>query len=46
MKEMLKSKTVIAFVAIVLGIALISTPSTKLENNQEFNEDYIISNLK
>lgn len=46
MKEMLKSKTVIAFVTIVLGIALISTPSTKLENNQEFNEDYIISNLK
>ncbi len=46
MKEMLKSKTIIAFVVIVLGLALISTPSTKLENNQEFNEEYISANLK
>lgn len=46
MKEMLKSKTVIAFVVIVLGLALISTPSTKLENSQEFNDDYISVNLK
>ena len=46
MKEMLKSKTVIAFIVIVLGIVLISTPSTKLENNQEFNDEYISFNLK
>ncbi len=46
MIEMLKSKTVIAFIIIFLGIVLISTPSTKLENSQEFNEEYISSNLK
>ena len=46
MKEMLKSKTIIAFIVIVLGLALISTPSTKLENNQEFNEERISANLK
>ncbi len=46
MIEMLKDKTVIAFVIIFLGIILISTPSTKLENTYEFNEEYVSSNLK
>ena len=30
MKEMLKDKTIIAFIIIMLGITIISTPSTKL----------------
>ena len=43
---MLKSKTVIAFIIIFLGIVLISTPSTKLENNQDLDECYMSSYLK
>ena len=46
MKEMLKEKTIIAFIVIVLGIVLISTPSTNLENNQKFSEESVFVNLK
>lgn len=41
MKEMLKSKTVIAFVIIILGLVFISTPSNKMEDNQKLNNGYI-----
>ena len=34
MKEMLKSKTIIAFVVVILGLTLISIPSTELVGNQ------------
>lgn len=33
MKEMLKSKTIIAFVVVVLGLTLISIPGTELESS-------------
>ena len=46
MKEMLKNKTIIAFIVIMLGITIISTPSTKLEETKDINEDYISCNLK
>ena len=35
MKEMLKNKTIIAFIVIMLGITIISTPSTKLEETKD-----------
>ncbi len=46
MKEMLKNKTIIAFVVIMLGITIISTPSTKLEQTKDITEDYVSYNLK
>lgn len=33
MKEMLKNKTIIAFIIIMLGITIISTPSTNFNDN-------------
>ena len=46
MKEMLKDKTIIAFIVIMLGITIISTPSTKLEETKDINDEYISCNLK
>ena len=46
MKEMLKNKTIIAFVVIMLGITIISTTSTKLEQTKDITEDYVSYNLK
>lgn len=46
MKEMLKSKSILAFVLIVLGFAIISVPTTKLEDTQNLNEEYLSYNLK
>ena len=33
MKEMLKNKTIVAFIIIMLGITIISTPSTNFNDN-------------
>ena len=46
MKEMLKNKTIIAFIIVMLGIIIISTPSTKLEETKDITEEYITYNLK
>lgn len=46
MIEMLKSKTIILFIVMVLGISLIASPTTKLENNETLNEDYVTYNMK
>lgn len=47
MKEMLKNKTILAFVLIVLGIVFISTPSnTVLESDEVLHDEYIVYNLK
>lgn len=46
MKEMLKSKTIIAFVVIVLGIAFIGSTDTKLEDNTTLEESYLTYNLR
>ena len=47
MKEMLKSKTIIAFIMIVLGICFIGGTNSKLEeSNQSIQEDYLSYNLK
>lgn len=37
MIEMLKSKTIIAFIIIVLGATFISVPSNKLDINNNYN---------
>ena len=46
MKEKIKNKTIIAFIVIMLGITIISTPSTKLEETKDITEEYISYNLK
>ena len=46
MKEMLKNKSIIAFIVVMLGIVVISTPSTKLEDTKEMNDDYVSYYLK
>ncbi len=46
MKEMLKSKTIIAFIVIILGIAFISSPSTKLDDTNTIEQEYVSYNLK
>ena len=46
MKEMLKSKSILAFVLIVVGFSLISFPTTKLEDSQNLDEEYLSYNLK
>ena len=46
MKEMLKSKTIIAFIVIILGIAFIRSPSTKLDDTKDIDQEYVSYNLK
>jgi len=46
MKEMLKSKTIIVFVIIILGITFIGSTDTKLEDNTVLEESYLTCNLK
>lgn len=45
MKEMLKSKTIIAFICLVLGVVMVSSPSNKLEDEQ-IEQEYLVCNLK
>lgn len=45
MKEMLKSKTILLFIVIMLGFILFSNPSTKLEDDK-VNESYLSYNIK
>lgn len=45
MKDMLKSKSIIAFIVIMLGITLIASPTNKLEQESNHNE-YVYSNIK
>jgi len=42
MIEMLKSKTIIAFIVIMLGITFISIPNNNLENTEQINNDYVV----
>lgn len=47
MKEMLKSKTVIAFIVLVVGISFIGGNSTKLERSTEsIDKEYISYNMQ
>jgi len=46
MKEMLKSKTIILFVVVMLGITVIGSHQAKLEDSKTINEDYLVYNLK
>lgn len=46
MKEMLKSKTIILFIVIMLGITFISSHQAKLEDSKAIEESYLTYNLK
>lgn len=45
MKDMLKSKSIIAFIVIMLGIVLVASPTEKLES-ETLNEEYVYLNIK
>lgn len=45
MKDMLKSKTVILFIVIMIGITFISSHQAKLEDSK-VAESYLVYNLK
>jgi hypothetical protein len=45
MKDMLKSKSIIAFIVIMLGITFVASPSNKLESDN-VHEEYVYSNIK
>lgn len=42
MKEMLKNKTIIAFIIIMLGITIISTPSTNFNDNSYLDSSNLL----
>ena len=46
MKEMLKSKTIILFIVIMLGITFISSNQSRLEDNKTIEDGYLAYNLK
>ena len=46
MMEMLKSKTIILFIVIMIGITFISSHQAKLEDNKYIEESYLTYNLK
>lgn len=46
MKEMLRSKTIILFVVIMLGLTFVSSHQAKLEDNKTIEENYLAYNLK
>jgi len=46
MKEMLKSKTIILFIVIMLGITFISSNQARLEDNKSIEDGYLAYNLK
>lgn len=45
MMEMLKSKSIILFIIMILGISLIASPTNKLEEDNLSNE-YVYANIK
>ena len=45
MKDMLKSKSIIAFIVIMLGITFIASPTNKLEE-ETIHEEYVYANIK
>ena len=45
MIEMLKDKSIIAFIVIMLGVTLIATPTNKLESDT-VHEEYVYANIK
>lgn len=42
MKEMLKNKTILAFIIIMLGITIISTPSTNFNDNSYLDSSNLL----
>lgn len=46
MREMLKSKTIILFIVIMLGITVVSSHQAKLEDSKAIEEGYLVYNLK
>ncbi|HIS90085.1 MAG TPA: hypothetical protein IAC20_00295 [Candidatus Faecisoma merdavium] len=42
MKEMLKNKTIVAFIIIMLGITIISTPSTNFNDNSYLDSSNLL----
>ena len=42
MKEMLKNKTIVAFIIIMLGIRIISTPSTNFNDNSYLDSSNLL----
>lgn len=46
MREMLKSKTIILFIVIMLGVTFVSSHQAKLEDNKVIDESYLVYNLK
>lgn len=47
MKEMLKSKTIVLFMIIVLGVTFVSTSyEVKLERENNLSEEYISMNIQ
>jgi len=45
MKEMLKSKTIILFIVIMLGVTFVGSHQTKLEDSKTI-DDNLVYNLK
>lgn len=45
MKDMFKSKSIIAFIVIMLGITFVATPTNKLDNN-DIHDEYVYANIK
>lgn len=46
MKEMLRSKTIILFIVVILGITFVSSHQAKLEDSKAIEESYLVYNLK
>jgi len=46
MMEMLKSKTIILFIVMMVGITFVSSHQTKLEDNKQIEESYLTYNIK
>ena len=45
MKDMLKSKSIIAFIVLMLGLTLVACPTNKLED-ENIHDEYVYSNIK
>lgn len=41
MKEMLRSKTIILFIVVMLGITIVSSHQAKLEDSKTINDDLV-----
>ena len=46
MKEMLKSKTIILFIVIMLGVTIVGSHQAKLEDSKTIDDNYLVYNLK